>query len=103
MRKGIIWAIFMVAAVNAWSGTLKIVPTTTLAAETSNNTSAANSFTTQTDGNIGAGNVSKVDIHSLLYAGNNTKVIAHFMPWWGNPVHINVGYNSHDPAQIHAQ
>lgn len=103
MRKGIIWAIFMVAAVNAWSGTLKIVPTTTLAAETSNNTSAANSFTTQTDSNIGAGNVSKVDIHSLLYAGNNTKVIAHFMPWWGNPVHINVGYNSHDPAQIHAQ
>src|SRR5581483_9431111 len=26
-----------------------------------------------------------------------------FMPWWGNPVHINVGYSSHDPAQIHAQ
>ena len=102
MRKGIVLVICMVA-VSGWAANLKIVPTTTLAAETSNNTSAANSFTTQTDGNIGAGNVSKVDIHSLLYAGNNTKVIAHFMPWWGNPVHINVGYSSHDPAEIHAQ
>jgi len=102
MRKGIVLVICMVA-VSGWAANLKIVPTTTLAAETSNNTSAANSFTTQSDGNIGAGNVSKVDIHSLLYAGNNTKVIAHFMPWWGNPVHINVGYSSHDPAEIHAQ
>ncbi len=103
MRKEFVLAIFMVFAATGWAANLKIVPTTTLTAQSSNNTSAANSFTTQTDGNIGAGNVSKVDIHSLLYSGNNTKVIAHFMPWWGNPVHINVGYSSHDPAQIHAQ
>lgn len=103
MRKGIILAILVAATVSGWAANLKIVPTTTLAAETSNNTSAANTFTTQTDGNIGAGNVSKVDLHSLLYSGNNTKIIAHFMPWWGNPVHINIGYSSHDPAQIHAQ
>ena len=87
----------------ALAGNLKIVPTTTLAAQTSNNTSTAKSFHAQSNGNLGAGNVSKVDIHSLLYPGTNTKVIAHFMPWWGDPRHINVGYNSHDPVQIHNQ
>ena len=25
------------------------------------------------------------------------------MPWWGDPRHITVGYNSHDPNQIHNQ
>jgi Glycosyl hydrolase family 71 len=82
---------------------LPINPTTTLAAETGNNTSAADSFVAQTNGNAGAGNVSKLDIHSLLYPGATTKVIAHFMPWWGDPKHIKVGYSSHDPAQIHRQ
>jgi len=43
-----------------------IKPTTTLAAQTANNTSAANSFVGQTNGNARPGNVSKVDIHSLL-------------------------------------
>jgi hypothetical protein len=85
------------------AGNLKIVPTTTLQAQTSNNSSAAKSFKTQTNGNIGGANVSKVDIHSLLYPGANTKIIAHFMPWWGDSRHINVGYNSHDPKQIHSQ
>jgi len=85
------------------AGNLPIVPTTTLKAETSNNTSTADTFAAQTNGNLGAGNVSKVDIHSLLYPGANTKVIAHFMPWWGDKRHINVGYSSHDPAQIHRQ
>ena len=82
---------------------LSITPTTTLSAETGNNTSAADSFVAQTNGNAGAGNVSKLDIHSLLYPGATTKVIAHFMPWWGDKRHINVGYNSHDPVQIHRQ
>ncbi len=82
---------------------LQINPTTTLAAETGNNTSAADSFLAQTNGNAGAGNVSKLDIHGLLYPGATTKVIAHFMPWWGDKRHISVGYNSHDPAQIHRQ
>lgn len=86
-----------------WAGTINVVPTTTLQAETSNNTSAANSFKSQSNGNIGAGNVSKVDIHALLYPGASTKVIAHLMPWWGDPRHTNVGYSSHDPAQIHRQ
>lgn len=80
-----------------------VVPTTTLAAETSNNTSAAKGFVTQPNGNQAAGNVSKGDIHSLLYAGANTKVYAHLLLWFGGSNHMNVGYSSTDPAQIHRQ
>ncbi len=80
-----------------------VVPTTTLAAQTANNTSAANGFTLQTNGNRGAGNVSKMDVHSLLYAGATTKVYAALMMWWGESSHINIGYTSTDPAQIKSQ
>jgi hypothetical protein len=80
-----------------------VVPTTTLAAQTSNNTSAANSFTTQTNGNLGAGNVSKVAVPSLLYSGTTTKVYAHLLLWFGQSNHMNVGYSSTDPAQVHLQ
>jgi hypothetical protein len=80
-----------------------VVPTTTLAAQTANNTSAANSFASQTNGNEGAGNVSKVDVHSLLYSGASTKVYAHLLLWFGGSNHMNVGYSSTDPAQVHGQ
>ncbi len=80
-----------------------IKPTTTLAAETGNNTSAASTFTTQTNGNAGAGNVSKVPIRTLLYAGSTTKVYAHWMPWFGTTSHMNVGYSSTDPSQVAKQ
>jgi hypothetical protein len=90
-------------SVTAQAGNFVVVPTTTLNAETSNNTSAATTFTSQTNGNLGASNISKVDIHTLLYPGSNTKVIAHFMPWFGQKNHMNVGYNSQDPAQVHSQ
>ncbi|HKW24829.1 MAG TPA: hypothetical protein VJN48_03550 [Terriglobales bacterium] len=83
--------------------TTAIRPTTTLAAETSNNTSAANSFSSQSNGNLGAGNVSKVDIHSLLYPGANTGIYAHLVPWFGGSNHMNVGYSSTDPRQVHRQ
>src|ERR1041385_5853073 len=46
--------------------------TTTLAAQTGNNTSTAGTFAAQSNGNLGATNVSKVDIHSLLYPGATT-------------------------------
>jgi hypothetical protein len=78
-------------------------PTTTLAAQTGNNTSATNSFSTQSNGNLGAGNVSKVDVHSLLYSGANTKIYAHLVPWFGGSNHMNVGYSSIDPSQVHRQ
>jgi hypothetical protein len=80
-----------------------VKPTTTLAAQTANNTSAANNFGSQTNGNSAAGNVSKVDVHSLLYSGANTKVYAHLLLWFGGSNHMNVGYSSTDPAQIHNQ
>ena len=80
-----------------------VVPTTTLVSLTANNTSAANSFTSQNSGNAGAGNISKVDVHSLLYTGANTKVYAHLLLWFGGSNHMNVGYSSTDPTQIHNQ
>ena len=82
---------------------LAIKATTTLSAQSSNNTSAANSFGPQSNGNQGQANVSKVDTHSLLSAGNDTKIFAHLKLWWGVPGHINIGYSSTDPAQVHRQ
>src|SRR5581483_1582337 len=103
MRKGLILAMFMALVVSGWAANLKIVPTTTLASQTSNNTSAANSFSSQSNGNLGAGNVSKVDIHSLLYPGASTKIYAHLVPWFGGSNHMNVGYSSTDPSQVRRQ
>jgi hypothetical protein len=85
------------------AGQLTITPTTTLTAQTTNNTSTASTFTTQSNGNIGPRNISKIDVHSLLYPGASTKVFAHLMLWWGKPSHINIGYNSTDPVQVHRQ
>src|SRR5256885_8898964 len=82
---------------------VRIIPTTTLRAETANNTSAANSFHGQSNGNAAAGNISKEPIRSLLYSGATTKVYAHLMGWFGDPRHMNVGYRSDDPAQVHRQ
>jgi PKD repeat protein len=77
--------------------------TTTLAAETSNNTSAANSFAAQTNGNIGATNISKVPIRSLLYAGSTAKIYTHLEPWFGFGDHMNIGYVSSDLLQVQKQ
>ena len=80
-----------------------VVPTTTLAAQTTNNSSASNSFANQSNGNSGARNVSKVDVHSLLYSGATTKVYAHLLLWFGGSNHMNVGYNSDDAGQVQRQ
>src|SRR5277367_2660025 len=80
-----------------------VVPSTTLTAQTSNNTSAANNFLNQSNGNRRAGNVSKVDVHTLLYAGTTTKIYAHLLLWFGQSNHMNVGYSSTDPPQIKRQ
>jgi PKD domain len=76
---------------------------TTLQAETGNNTSAVNSFPGQTNGNAAAANVSKLPIPSLLYSGATTKVYGHLLGWFGKPNHISVGYQSNTSAQVHAQ
>ncbi len=78
-------------------------PTTTLAAQTGNNTSTANTFLKQSNGNLGAGNVSKVDIHSLLYPAATTDIYAELQPWFGDKRHMQVGYVSWDPVQVDKQ
>jgi len=95
-------AILFITALNALAGNA-VVPSTTLSAETGNNTSTADSFTGWSDGNEAATNVSKVDTRSLLYAGASTKIFAHFMAWFGGSSHLNVGYNSSDPNQVTKQ
>jgi hypothetical protein len=80
-----------------------VVPTTTLAAQTGNNTSAVDSFVTQSNGNLGGANVSKINVHTLLYSGATTKIYAHLLLWFGQSNHMNVGYSSSDPQQIHRQ
>jgi Glycosyl hydrolase family 71 len=77
--------------------------TTTVASQTSNNTSAADTFINQTNGNLGASNVSKVDIHSLLYPGASTEIYAELQPWFGDKRHMKVGYISWDPTQVNKQ
>ncbi len=98
--------------VQAWDSTgavfktplgITVNPTTTLTAETSNNTSAADSFVAQSNGNAGAGNVSKVATRTLLYPGSTSKIYAHFLPWFGTSKHMNVGYVSNDSQQVKDQ
>src|SRR5205807_9155175 len=64
---------------------------------------AANGLANQSNGNLRANNVSKVNIHTLLYPGATTKVLAQMLLWFGQSNHMNVGYNSADPAQVKRQ
>src|SRR5947209_5631652 len=86
---------------SSFAGTLTITPTTTLNAQTSNNTSASSSFTGLSNGDAKPANVSKLPVRDLL-PGFNGKVLAHYMPWWGNTGHISIGYSSHDAAHAEA-
>lgn len=79
------------------------IPTTTLSAESGNNTSAPGSIATYTSQHAASGNVSKQPIRELLYAGANTKVFAALMGWFGKSSHIPVGYDSRQPAQVKKQ
>ncbi len=81
----------------------QLVPTTTLAREIANNTSASSSFVGLDNDVPPPGNVSKSLSKTLLYPGNTTKLYVHFMGWFGNSNHANVGYSSIDPAQVHRQ
>ena len=76
---------------------------TTVQAETGNNTSTANSFPGQKNGNAPASNVSKLAIASLLYSGATTKIYATWLGWFGLNNHMSVGYNSDTAAQVHTQ
>lgn len=102
-RKVFCAAVLLLSATGVCVAGDYVVPTTTLTAQTTNNTSAAKNFVSQTNGNSGAGNVSKVNVHSLLYPGATTKVYAHLVLWFGESSHISIGYSSTDAAQIHNQ
>src|SRR5437879_6533976 len=91
-------ALFISISVNGFAAKT-VSPTTTLSAETGSNTSAADSFQGSANGNPAAGNVSKVDTRTLLYSGSTTAIYAHYMPWFGTGSHMNVGYDTADPAQ----
>jgi PKD repeat protein len=96
-------SLVVLAAVCAGATSLEIKPTTTLAIETGNNTSAANSWTTSSNGNLGASNVSKVDHRTLLYPGATTQIYSNIMYWFGPSNHIQVGYKSNDYNQVKKQ
>ena len=102
-RKVFCAAVLLLSATGVCFAGNYVVPTTTLAAQTTNNTSAATSFVSQTNGNWGAGNVSKVDVHSLLYTGATSKIYAHLLLWFGGSNHMSVGYSSTNATQIHNQ
>src|SRR5436190_16593462 len=99
---GTISILFLLIA-RAGAQTFVLTPTTTLQAETANNTSAADSFAAQTNGNAAAGSTSKVATRSLLYSGSTTDIYAHFMPWFGQSNHMSVGYASNDATQVKKQ
>src|SRR4051812_22792862 len=102
MRKSFLLALTLAAA-NLATATTPVTPTTTLAAETGNNTSAASTFTGMTNGNVGATNVSKVSMKTMMYPGFQGKMYAHLMGWFGYSNHISVGYSSNTSTQVAAQ
>ncbi|MCU1302771.1 MAG: hypothetical protein JWQ87_3055 [Candidatus Sulfotelmatobacter sp.] len=103
MRRTLLCAVLPIIISGMGWASNYVVPTTTLAAQTANNTSAPNNFSNQSNGNLGANNVSKLDVHSLLYSGATTKVFAHLMLWFGDGGHMNVGYSSADSGQVQRQ
>src|SRR5436305_33638 len=95
--------IFILFAQIAYAQSFVLTPTTTMQAETANNTSSPDTFAGLSNGNQGAGSISKLPLRSLLYTGANTKIYAHFMPWFGQAGHIDVGYSSADASQVTKQ
>jgi len=98
----VVLSLILIATGPTFAGTT-ITPTTTLTAETANNTSAADTFTGTSNGNPAPGNVSQEDVHKLLYTGSTAKVYAHLMGWFGTASHYDVGYDSATLAQAHKQ
>lgn len=103
MRRVILPAVLLVACMlPAFSQTTAFAPTTTLTAETANNTSVPDSFAGTSNNVPGAGSVSTLPVRALL-GGMNTRVYVHWMPWWGNGSHIEIGYSSADANQVTRQ
>jgi PKD repeat protein len=102
MKQAFVLVALLVASSWFYAST-PVTPDTTLAVETGNNTSAANSFQAQSNGNLGASNISKAQIKSQLYPSFNGKLYVHFMAWFGGANHMNVGYESNNATQVASQ
>src|SRR5262245_43422008 len=78
--------------------------TTTLQAETANNTSTSDSFRSMSNGNPPAGHVSKLPLRSLLYPGATTKIYARVVSFFiQDRKHVDVSYRSDDQSQVRRQ
>jgi Bacterial Ig domain len=80
---------------------VNLTPTTTVAKETQNNTSASGTYSNPSVGTT-IGNVSKLPLVQML-PGFHGKIYASVVLFWGSSNHINVGYNAADPAQVDRQ
>jgi hypothetical protein len=103
MKSTRVWRILAVLAAMSVASAAQQFPSTTLHEQTSNNTSASNSFHGMKNGNAAPGHVSKLPVRSLLYPGATTKIYARLMPWWGDEHHIDIGYDSRDRGQVQRQ
>ncbi len=109
----IVGAVLCLASALPSKAQLVITPTTTLTAQTANNTSAPDTFAITQNGNAAPGNVSKISVKTLAYPGFAGKVIVHMMGWWSpsKSGHLKMsdgvtpatGYTSDDPAQVQKQ
>lgn len=96
-------ALLMLVSISAWAATqVTISPTTTLSAQTSNNTAAWSGYTADASDNPSAGNVNRANLHSLL---NDSTVFigARLIPFWGTSYHPYVGYSENDPSVVTRQ
>jgi Bacterial Ig domain len=87
---------------SAWAQLpVNLTPTTTVAKQTQNNTSASGTYSNASVGTT-IGNLSKLPLRQLL-PGFHGKIYASVVLFWGSSKHINVGYNAADPAQVDRQ
>src|SRR5947209_9666989 len=80
---------------------VNLTPTTTVAEQTKNNTSASGTYSNPSVGTT-LGNLSKLPLRQLL-PGFSGKIYASVVLFWGSGKHINVGYSAADPAQVDRQ
>jgi hypothetical protein len=96
-------SLILLAMAREDSAQIVITPTTTLAAENVNNTSAPNAMPDFKNGNLAPGNISKVPLRSLLNPTFGGRLLAHYQPWWGSDRHVDIGMSEHDPKIVHRQ
>jgi PKD repeat protein len=96
-------ALLAVLLGSVFAGATAITPTTTLTAETGNNTSAGLPAT-QSNGNVGATNISKVDLHTMLpNSAASLPILAVYQPWFKQSNHMDISVDEHDPATVTRQ